>query len=108
MLVNVDKADVVKHVKFVRYTGKWPNLCGGILTLEIDGKIVRFGNVYEGKEVDYEKFWIPGGECTMKTLHTDEWGIDVAQLPLEFREYAAEIDAVFNANVEQGHCGGCR
>lgn len=26
-----------ERVEFVSYTGKWPNLCSGILTLNIDG-----------------------------------------------------------------------
>ena len=34
----------INHVKFISYTGKYPNLCSGILTLEIDGKEYKFGN----------------------------------------------------------------
>lgn len=30
-------------IKFISYTGKYPNLCDGILTLEIDGEQVSFG-----------------------------------------------------------------
>lgn len=32
------------HIKFISYTGKYPNLCSGVLTLEIDGRIIKFGN----------------------------------------------------------------
>ena len=35
------------RVKFIDYTGRYPNLCSGVLTLEIDGKIYKFG--YEEK-----------------------------------------------------------
>ena len=31
------------NIEFVSYTGEYPNLCNGILTLKIDNKIVKFG-----------------------------------------------------------------
>ena len=33
-----------ENVKFVSYTGEYPNLCSGTLTLEIKGKKYRFGD----------------------------------------------------------------
>lgn len=106
MLVNKDKANITKHVEFVSYTGKWPNLCSGILTLKIDGEKVRFGSNYHDKTLKYDRFWRP---CVDGLgLSKGEWGIDVNEIPEQYREYAAEIDEVFNANVEYGHCGGCR
>ena len=33
-------------VEFVSYTGTYPNLCSGVLTLRIDGEEVRFGHDY--------------------------------------------------------------
>lgn len=101
MLVNknlMPKKDM--HVKFVSYTGKWPNLCGGNLTLEIDSETVMFKSC--------DRFWSAGGECDMRTLVTGPWVIDVEKIPEKYRKYAAEIDEVFNENVERGHCGGCR
>lgn len=35
MLVNSEIRETA-HVKFISYTGKFPNLCSGVLTLEID------------------------------------------------------------------------
>ena len=32
-------------VEFVSYTGEFPNLCRGVLTLRIDGEEVRFGMI---------------------------------------------------------------
>lgn len=32
-----------KNVEFVSYTGGWPNLCSGVLTLKIHGEEHRFG-----------------------------------------------------------------
>lgn len=37
------KSNNIKHVEFVDYNGKCPCLCMGTLTLNIDGKFVRFG-----------------------------------------------------------------
>lgn len=108
MLVNYNKTNVASHVKFVSYTGKWPNLCDGIVVLEIDGKEVKFGSDYIDETVQYDKFWKSGGHCSMRSVTKSEWEISVSELPEEYRQYAAEIDAVFNANVEYGCCGGCR
>lgn len=108
MLINMDEQSGVSHVEFVSYTGKWPNLCGGILTLAIDGKTVTFGHSYDDEKVDHQKFWSTGGSCSIKAIHTGEWLIDVQKIPEEYRKYAAEIDVVFNMNVEYGCCGGCR
>lgn len=33
---------MAKHVKFISYTEGFPNLCRGVLTLEIDGEVYRF------------------------------------------------------------------
>ncbi len=107
-----------EHVKFVSYTGKYPNLCSGILTLEIDGVVQRFGHNYSDRfwETDgnHPTFWGTGGECgfagpnyTNPYVHKGEWRIDASEMPEEFRKYAAEIDEVFNENIEYGCCGGC-
>jgi hypothetical protein len=68
-----------KHITFVSYTGKWPNLCTGILILKIDGEQVSFGNQ---KECDYPKFWSTGGSCgftngySSSYINKGEWIID--------------------------------
>ena len=38
----------------------------------------------------------------------DEWIIDYNEIPPIYREFADEINEVFNDNVEWGCCGGCR
>ena len=97
------------RVKFIDYTGRYPNLCSGVLTLEIDGKIYKFG--YEEK---HGCFWRSGGGCGFEDqvnwesyVNHGEWVINVEELPEELKKYAHEIDKVFNENVEQGCCGGC-
>lgn len=95
-----------KHVKFISYTGRYPNLCSGDLTLEIDGERVVFDK-YE------DRFWHSGGSCEFRHGYSesyynqDEWELDAGQIPEKYRKYAHEINLVFNANVEFGCCGGC-
>lgn len=100
-------------VKFISYDGEYPNLCSGILTLEIDGKVVTFGNTFKG--TDYCAFWRSGGCCGFRGgnysdsyIETDEWQFDdVEYFPEECLEYYDEIKRLFNSNVPYGCCGGC-
>lgn len=90
-------------VKFVSYTGSYPCLCSGTLTLEIDGEVMRFGN-----DKGAESFWESGGFIRADfTPVLMEWIIDAQKLPENIRKYASEIDRVFNENVPYGCCGGC-
>lgn len=98
-------------VKFISYDGEWPNLCSGILTLEIDGKTVTFGS---NNCCDYDRFWISGGCCSFKShtnetfIERDEWKFDDDEyFPNEYLNYYEEIKKLFNDNVEFGCCGGC-
>lgn len=111
MLVNKND-NTNSHVRFVNYTGKYPNLCSGILTLEIDGLEYTFGSVWKKPKPDFDSFWHTGGH-----VHADrnwnfnvkhgEWKINVDDIPEQFRKYASEIDEVFNSSVDYGCCGGC-
>ena len=106
MLINKDN-NTNSHVKFVSYTGRYPNLCSGILTLEIDGLEYTFGSSYKAK-TNFNEFWCSGGGLTRDyDAYNGEWEIDVNDLPEQFRKYAEEIDDVFNSNVAWGCCGGC-
>ena len=124
MLVNNIDTSSTSHVKFVSYDGQYPNLCSGLLVLNIDGADYRFGIPREisGGSWDkvqkyiqspdyHEKFWSSGGSCYIHGNEDGttrgEWEIDVQALPQEFQKYAAEIDEVFNSNVRYGCCGGC-
>lgn len=111
MLINMDNTE--SDVQFISYTGKFPNLCSGILTLQIDGKIYTFGNKYSYDNVDFDKFWYSSGSCGFTNnykreyVNTGEWVIDVSRIPKQFRTYATIIDSLFNSNVSHGCCGGC-
>lgn len=101
MLINCN-SNYESNVKFIDYTGCWPNLCRGILKLEIDGQEICFGN-----EQQYPKFWQTGGHINNYHAHTGEWIIDCEKLPEIYKKYAREIDHVFNENIPYGCCGGC-
>lgn len=115
MLINIPKE--TKHVEFVSYSGRYPNLCSGVLVLRIDGLAYAFGHKTEnydfktGKFKDYNcnSFWHSGGVASNWNfdVRRGEWKINVDEIPEEFRKYAAEIDEVFNENVPWGCCGGC-
>lgn len=96
-------------VKFISYTSLPYALCQGLLILEIEGRVIKFG--YDGKHHYAPRFWFSGGH-----IECDDWGmspisapwiIDAEALPEKYRPYAEEIGKVFNENVEWGCCGGC-
>lgn len=99
-------------VEFVEYTGKYPNLCSGILTLKINGVVAKFGNVYKSKTALYPRFWCSGGNCGFSNgymesyINRGEWLYD-GGLPHFLKRYEGEIMRVFNENVPYGCCGGC-
>ena len=97
------------NIKFVSYTGAYPNLCSGVLTLNIDDVDKTFGD----DDCDYNKFWVTGGRAyfsrgwSKSHIETDEWIIIRDELPLELKPYTEEIAEIFNDNVTYGCCGGC-
>lgn len=103
MVINNNSKPHEQHIKFVSYKGAWPNLCRGVLTLEINGDEVPFGYGTPNRP-----FWSSGGGITADyDTYSGEWIIDAEHIPVAYRQYADEIDRVFNANVEHGCCGGC-
>ena len=103
----------MKHVEYISYTGTYPNLCGGILTLKIDGKILKFGYSYLDSKPILPAFWRSGGSCgfsddySIACVHEGRWLINPRDLPAQYQKYADEILEVFNDNVPHGCCGGC-
>jgi hypothetical protein len=99
-----------ENVKFISYSGKWPNLCSGVLVLEIKGKRYSFGY-----SADYPSFWVSGGCCGFSKDYEESyvengpWELDSFpdKYPEEITNLLPEIMQVFNANVPHGCCGGC-
>ena len=129
MLVNKKNSNT-SRVKFISYTGEYPNLCSGVLTLESDGKEYKFGHDFtmyhfhkdindwvqedeDPQNPNFNSFWSSGGcvshdEDWNWEVEHNEWEIDVNELPEQFWDVAAEIDSVINSGViPEGCCGGC-
>lgn len=117
----------MERVEFVSYTGRYPNLCSGTLTVKINGEIVKFGHDYDNvghdnagnlifkDEIDcpnQESFWRTGGYCGFDSqwnsfVEFGEWELDIESLDEKYWDFADELIEVFNMNVREGCCGGC-
>lgn len=98
-----------KTVEFVSYSGAYPNLCSGTLTLKINGVIATFGI---HTDAQYPEFWRSGGavwfdEHWIDHVESGPWQFYEKDLPEIYRPFANEIFAAFNENVPRGCCGGC-
>ena len=92
-------------IEFKSFTGKYPNLCTGDLTLLIDGKEVTFGSA----GCDYRYFWVTGGsvDCKSDSVSKGPWALSDKYLPTHLKPFGQQLIDVFNNNVKQGCCGGC-
>ena len=95
-----DKEMEKNRVKFIDYTGEYPNLCRGELRIEINGEELTLSNVLKS-----------GGACWFDKNWNDyvkhgPWKVDLGCYP-ELKEFENEIIEVVNKNVPQGCCGGC-
>lgn len=90
-------------IEFVSYSGKYPNLCSGILVLEIDGEIVEFpsGILSSGGCVYFDEDW-------MEYVKQGHWSISpFSDFPKKYHSRISEIEDVINDNIPWGCCGGC-
>lgn len=110
-------------IKFVSYSGEYPNLCSGVLILSVDDKVMRFG--YESLEIpvkdenkdNYPKFWCSGGGVSFdedwnESVWFGDWkwlvsDSELKELPKEIVENKDLVMKIFNENVLPGCCGGC-
>lgn len=98
----------MKNINFISYTGKYPALCYGTLTVEIDGKKTIFGF-----EKEYPRFWASGGSVSFdnewnETILQGDWELlyDKNDFPFD-KETMQQLINVMNENVNCGCCGGC-
>lgn len=114
-------------VKFISYDGAYPNLCSGVLVVEINEQLYALTSAsyhYKSRSCIKENdsiiklvgcYFCSGGYITDDfEPTTGEWSLDLSdartlsgvKFPL-INEYKKEITKVFNDNVEHGCCGGC-
>lgn len=83
-------------VKFISYSGKWPNLCHGLLKLEVDGVVFTINGLTSGGSTDWRSGKVEKGEWTVY-----DWPDDFPN------EAKYEAEEVINTHVPHGCCGGC-
>jgi len=86
-------------VKFISYNGEYPNLCSGILVLDVDGKRFELERaLISGGSVWFDEDW-------SENVEQGAW--EIGMLPEELEMYRVEIQDIVNENVFYGCCGGC-
>ena len=100
VIIRVQKEKGVGRmaIKFIKYDGKYPNLCSGILTLEINGKKRKDIKIRTLGNAGFTKDW-------NEFVQLGEWEID--ELPEDLQYLELEIEKIVNENVPLGCCGGC-
>jgi len=98
-------------IEFIDYTGSYPCLCMGELTLRIDGEFYKFGGEHEDDHC-YPSFWLSGGATWFDAdweEHVEQgpWELEEDNLPEFLKPHGQELINLFNENVYQGCCGGC-
>lgn len=96
----------MKNVKFISYDASPYCLCHGVLTVEIEDAVIRFG------DKNYGSFWYSGGSCNFDadwnaTVTHRPWKFNRNDFPKCFNAYFEDICELFEANVPHGCCGGC-
>lgn len=106
---DTEATELMNHITFVSYTGKYPSLCAGTLTLIIDGETVTFGPSTSVEKPMYDRFWRSGGYTNWVTEEVVRrgWCVCADDLPEQYRTYADEIQEVMDTNIPHGCCGGC-
>jgi len=90
------------EMEFINYTGEWPNLCRGILTISVGGEIFNLSQIL-----------ISGGDCSFSSDYSSSdvssggWEIYESNLPEKLRGFHKQIVELVNDNIEKGCCGGC-
>lgn len=96
-------SDHKPEIKFVDYTGKYPNLCSGILTIKVDAKQYQIGPYALNS----------GGNCGFYNNYKEsyvnkgKWSIDKEDIPEEIVHLKDKIEDLVNDNVSYGCCGSC-
>lgn len=105
------------EVEFINYTGEYPALCMGVLTLKINGVEHTFGSKSRyHSNPEFPRFWMSGGHCYIdddsEGVTRDEWeffnSTNRIKIDRVFGEGACkQFLKIMNENTHHGCCGGC-
>lgn len=85
-------------IKFISYSGCYPALCYGTLTIEVNGTRYELEDcLHSGGDITWDDEGI-------EDIEDGEWRVSV---PDELKAFKEAITEVVNDNVEHGCCGGC-
>lgn len=103
----------MSRVEFVDYTGEFPCLCSGEVTLKIDGYVVEFCRYKSDSEKTGKPYLslTSGGRCYFDDECNDHvidgpWSIDLDPRYAELEDEIFEVINI-NNNIPWGCCGGC-
>lgn len=88
-------------IEFVSYSGKYPNLCMGVLKFRVNKKLYTIKGLISGGSIGFHNGW------SDSYIEKGPWEISKTCLPKELVPYEEEIIEMINENVEYGCCGGC-
>lgn len=113
-------------LEFIKYTGRYPNLCSGYFYVKINGELVAFGNrylIFNDVPSDipvYGCFWTPGQYASAgiddegeEFISHDKWElaseqfIKINKYPKKIKILLPRLIKLFNKNVKEPCCGGC-
>jgi len=92
----------MRKIEFVKYTGAYPNLCSGTLTIRVDDAVHDVKYCLES-----------GGQCYIdfngeEIVSKGDWKISRERFKSFLTEEEMnEVERQVNLNVQCGCCGGC-
>lgn len=100
---NFHFVEEIREIEIVSYSGEYPNLCSGLLTVRMDGRIFTFGGhpLVSGGSVDWQTDELNKGAWTFTPRKSDILAAGISD------EDIAKIERMVNENVQLGCCGGC-
>lgn len=95
------------NIEFISYTGEYPNLCTGYLTIKINGQLRRLPE----EDSICPSIIMSTGSCVEIDgdyhVQRGKWKLLKDYLPKDLKKYSKKIEELVNENVEWGCCGGC-
>lgn len=88
---------MTNKIKFLEYTGEYPNLCSGMLVILFKGEEYHIRGWKSGGSISYDDW----------TCYYGDWSIDRKKLSSVLQPFHSDIEKLMNENVEKGCCGGC-